>query len=141
MCGGATFRDGGTAVGVPVAVGAEGEAVGGAARSGGLGAAVLAGERADMLACQGVGDVDVAVAREAEPGGVGTAVEHRGRLAAVVARRPIRPLLVQHFPPRSLELLPRTQLPEEPREIVPLLLHPSCCSSPSTPSGSLSRGD
>lgn len=98
------------AVGVPIAVGAECEAVGGAASGGGLGAAVVAGEGADVLAGQRVGGVHVAIAQQAEPSGVGGAVEQRRRLYTVVARQtPLRSLRLPHFLLRSEITEPKTR--------------------------------
>lgn len=72
-------------VGVEITVGAEGEPIGGAARGGGLGPAVAVDVGSHVLEGEAVGRVHVAVAREAEAGGVSTAVDHRRRLGAVVA--------------------------------------------------------
>lgn len=70
---------------VEITVRAEGEPVGGAAGGGGLGPAVAADVGAHVLEGEAIGGVHVPVAREAETGGVSTAVDHRRRLGAVVA--------------------------------------------------------
>lgn len=72
-------------MGVPVAVLAEVEFVGGAAVGGRGGAAVVADLGAEVLAGEEVGGVDVAVAEEAELGGVAPAVEDGGPVGAEVA--------------------------------------------------------
>ena len=69
-----------------VAVGAE-EAGGAAAERGRGGTARGAERRPGVAAGHRVGAVDVAVARQAEPGGVGPAVHHRRQACAEVARR------------------------------------------------------
>ena len=80
------------AVPVPpkVAVGAEEGRGGGAAEDGPGGAAVGAERGAGVAGADPVGAVHVAVARQAEPGGVGAAVDRRRRGAAVVAARRLR---------------------------------------------------
>lgn len=75
-------------VGVPVTVGAEGEAVGGAAGRGWLRPAVVADRGPHVLLGQRVRRVYVAVARDAEPGGVRAAEERRRRVPAVLASHP-----------------------------------------------------
>lgn len=55
-------------MGIPVAVAAEGEAIGGAADGDGLGAAVVADLGSDVLAGERVSGVDESVAEEAELG-------------------------------------------------------------------------
>ncbi|RZS15959.1 hypothetical protein BHM03_00047886 [Ensete ventricosum] len=76
-------------VGVPVTVGAEGEAVGGAVGRGWLRPAVVADRGPHVLPGQRVRPVHVAVARDAEPGGVRAAEERRRRrLPAVLASHP-----------------------------------------------------
>lgn len=77
---------GGGRVGVEVAIGAKEEAVGAAEDGGGGGAAAVAEGEAGVLGEDGVGGVDMAVAGEAELGGVGSAVEQRRGGVAVVAQ-------------------------------------------------------
>lgn len=77
--------DGAAAVGVPVALVAEKEVVGGAAEGDGLGGAVVADLRAHVLPGEQVGAVHVLVAEQAELGGVRLAVEHRQLLTAEIA--------------------------------------------------------
>lgn len=95
-------------MGVPVAVGAEGEAVDGAERGGCGGGAVVAKRSAAMPTGEGVGNMNKGVAGEAKPRRVGAAIEHRRRLAAVVAEghplRPPRPNAVPHLRPNLRNL-------------------------------------
>lgn len=77
--------DGRGGVGIPVAVLAEDEVVGGAADGDGLGGTVVADLGAEVLAGEGVGGVDVVVAEQAELGGVSSAVENGGLLIAEIA--------------------------------------------------------
>lgn len=73
-------------MGVPVAVLAEEEAVGGASDGDGLAAAIVADLRAHVLAGERVGRVDDSVAGEAELGRVGSAEENGDRVATELAR-------------------------------------------------------
>lgn len=72
-------------MGVPVAVVAEEEVVGGAANGDRFGATVVADLRSEMLTRKSVGGVDVLVAEQAELGRVGPAVENRNLVIAVIA--------------------------------------------------------
>ena len=80
------------AVPVPpkVAVGAEEGRGGGVAEDGPGGTAIGTERGAGVAGADPVGAVHVAVARQAEPGGVGAAVDRRRRGAAVVAARRLR---------------------------------------------------
>lgn len=77
--------EGAAAVGVPVAVLAEDKIVGGASNGDGVGAAVITDLRSDVLAAEGVGGVDMAIAEKAEPGEIGSAEEDRNLLIAEIA--------------------------------------------------------
>lgn len=81
VCGG--DRAGGVCVGIAVLT--EDEVVGGAADGDGVGAAVIADLRADVLEGEGVGGVDVLVAKQTELGGVSSAVKNGGLLIAEIA--------------------------------------------------------
>lgn len=81
VCGG--DRAGGVCVGIAVLT--EDEVVGGAENGDGVGAAVIADLRADVLEGEGVGGVDVLVAKQTELGGVSSAVKNGGLVIAEVA--------------------------------------------------------
>lgn len=89
-------------VGIPVAILAEKEVVGSAADGDGLGGAVVADERAEVLAGEGVGGVDVMVAEQAELSRVSSAVENGNLVIAEIAGHAFcytktRPFRAHHF--------------------------------------------
>lgn len=94
-------------MGVPVALLAENEIVGGAADGDGLGRAVVADLGAKVLAGEKVGGVNVLVAEQAELGGVGPTVENSNLVAAEIARHALRASRFgrHHFSLDSLLLL------------------------------------
>ena len=93
--------DGAGGVGVPVAVVAEEEVVGGAADGDGLGAAVVADLGAEVLPREQVGRVHVLVAQQAQLRRVRPAVQHRHLVAAEIARHALVPRPSPTATPRS----------------------------------------